>query len=115
MLPYILVFVNVALLLTGQTLWKTELSSIGQWDASVIFSLLKSPYIIFGLFLFLVATFIWFYILSRLPFGVAYPLQSISYVLSLFISFFIFKEPVTLHQWLGALAIVCGIFLIVKQ
>lgn len=69
-------------------------------------------YIIAGLFLYVFATLIWFVVLSRIPLSVAYPVQSIAYVLGLLAALFIFNEPVTLIKWVGMAVIMVGVLII---
>lgn len=60
------------------------------------------------------ASILWFYILKKYPFSVAYPLISISYIFGLLAAVFIFKELVPLTRWLGVLLIISGVYLIIK-
>lgn len=111
---YILLVINILLLLSGQMLWKVGMTQIGEWGAGTIISLMKSPYIIGGGVIYVFATLIWLYILTKMPFSVAYPFQSLAYVGGILMGYAIFKEVVTPIQWAGALAIVFGVFLIAK-
>lgn len=111
---YLLLFINVCLLVTGQMLWKVGASSINEWGAATILYLLRSPFFIGGGLLYVIATFIWLYIISKMPFSVAYPLQSLSYVLGVIAAYFIFKEQVEVTQWVGVFVIVVGVYLIAK-
>jgi drug/metabolite transporter (DMT)-like permease len=111
---YVLLLVNVCLLVGGQMLWKVGASSINEWGVGTIFYLLRSPFFIGGGLLYVIATFIWMYIISKMPFSVAYPMQSLSYVLGVIMAFLIFKEQVSLTQWLGIVVIVLGVYLIAK-
>lgn len=60
------------------------------------------------------ASVLWFYILKRYPFSVAYPLISISYIFGLLAAIFIFKEDVPAMRWLGVALIMSGVYFIVK-
>lgn len=48
------------------------------------------------------------------PFGVAYPLTSMSYLFGVFAALLVFHEQVTVSQWVGVLLIMAGCALIVK-
>jgi drug/metabolite transporter (DMT)-like permease len=111
---YFLLLVNVLLLVSGQMLWKVGASSINEWGIQTIFYLLRSPSFIGGGLLYVVATFIWMYIISKMPFSVAYPVQSLSYALGVICAYFIFKEQVQVTQWLGVIVIIFGVYLIAK-
>jgi drug/metabolite transporter (DMT)-like permease len=114
MIVYLLLMLNVVLLVSGQMLWKVGASSINGWSINTIFYLLRSPHFIGGGLLYVFATFIWMYIISKMPFSVAYPIQSLSYALGVIMAYFVFKEHVDLHQWLGVVVIILGVYLIAK-
>ncbi|MCF6138791.1 EamA family transporter [Pseudalkalibacillus berkeleyi] len=113
-MTYLLLLVNVFLLVGGQMLWKVGAAKIDQWNFETIIYLLKSPFFIGGGLLYVVATFIWMYIITKLPFSVAYPLQSLSYVIGVLAAYFYFKESVDASQWIGVCVIVIGVYLIAK-
>ncbi|WP_240254068.1 hypothetical protein [Fredinandcohnia quinoae] len=79
--------------------------------ASII-KMLLSPYILGGLFLYGVATIIWLFILTRVPLSVAYPVQSMGYILAVFGAYFIFHEPLTFPKIAGVLFIMLGVSII---
>lgn len=54
------------------------------------------------------------HILKNYPFGVAYPLTSMSYLFGVFAALLVFNEHVTASQWVGVLLIMAGCALIVK-
>lgn len=111
---YLLLIINIILLVSGQMLWKVGVAKIGIMGTGNIISIIKSPYIIGGGIIYVFATGVWLYVLSRMPFSIAYPFQSLAYVLGVFIGFFIFKEVVTPIQWVGAVVIVFGVYLIAR-
>ncbi len=113
-ISYILLLLNIVLLVSGQILWKIGVEDISQWNIGVIKILIGSPYIIGGCFLYVFAVISWLYIISKLPFSVAYPCQSLSYVLGVFIAYFLFKENIQFTQWLGVIVVILGVYLIVK-
>lgn len=112
---YLLVLVNVALLVTGQTLWKigipqgTPLHSVGQ-----ILLAMLSPWVIAGLALYVIATVIWIYLLSKLPLSLLYPMQSLAYVAAVFVGMLVFHEHVSIWRWIGVAIILVGVGFVVK-
>lgn len=62
---------------------------------------MMQPYVLFGLACYIISTFFWMMILSRVRLSVAYPLISMSYPLVVFLSATILGEPV---QWRFAVA-----------
>lgn len=113
---YVILFANVCLLVCGQLFWKLGLGSLkGGLTASNLFPLFLNPWILLGLFLYVIATVVWFYVLSKMPLSVAYPMQSLSYVLALFVSRYVLKEQVSWTQWAGVLIILVGVAVVHYQ
>lgn len=111
LLSYGLLFSNIILLVTGQIMFKIGLQQSGglHWG-----KLALSPAIWIGLLLYGIATIVWFIILSRLPLGVAYPMQSFAYVLAMFAAVWLFGEELTLAKGAGVIVILFGVYLIAK-
>lgn len=105
---YLLLLLNIVLLVTGQILWKKELGTINGFNLANIKILLASPYIWGGLFLYVIATFIWFYILSKGKLSVVYPLQSLAYVFGVIAAWLIFQEAIPMTRWIGVGFLVLG-------
>ncbi|MBN1115266.1 MAG: EamA family transporter [Oligoflexia bacterium] len=64
-----------------------------------------------GLSLF-ASALIWIYVLKHYPFNHAYPLVSISYIVSLFAAYYIFNEKITVLTVAGVFFILTGVVLI---
>ena len=110
---YFLLFGNIILLVIGQVLWKISLNSNPLvLSSDGLIRLLKDPLIWGGLTLYGLGTVIWFIILSKLDLSVAYPLNSIAYVIGLFAAIFILKENVQFIQWIGVAFIMIGVYFI---
>ncbi|MEK4061086.1 MULTISPECIES: EamA family transporter [Paenibacillus] len=108
----VLLLLNIIMLASGQILFKLGLGKMGGVSLDNAWKALFNLYIIAGLFLYVFATLIWFVVLSRIPLSVAYPVQSIAYVLGLLAALFIFNEPVTLIKWVGMAVIMVGVLII---
>ncbi|PPA70271.1 EamA family transporter [Jeotgalibacillus proteolyticus] len=111
---FVLLTINVLLLVSGQVLWKIGMNQLGEWNSAIFINLIKSPYIIGGGLIYVCATVLWLYIISKMPFSIAYPFQSLAYVFGIFLGYALFKEVVTPTQWAGAAVIVFGVYLIAK-
>jgi drug/metabolite transporter (DMT)-like permease len=109
---YLLLLCNILFLVTGQFLWKIAVSGINNWSASTFISLIWNPYFLGGGLLYVLATGLWVMILSKLPLHIAYPMQSLCYILAALLSYFVFKENITIQQWMGMMAIMFGVYLI---
>ena len=57
---------------------------------------------------------IWILVLRKMDLSIAYPLQSSSYVLILFMSFFFFDEVILASNLIGCAFILTGMFFIIK-
>lgn len=109
---YLLLGINIVMLSTGQILFKFGLNKIGTITLANSWKAIFSPTIFLGLVLYVIATLIWFVVLTRMPLSVAYPAQSFAYVLGIIAALFIFNEPISLVKWIGAAVIMIGVFLI---
>ena len=108
---FFLILLNTLILVTGQFLWKF---GIGQQEIAFsslvsIIRLLASPFILTGLVLYGFATVLWLFILTRVSLSVAYPIQSMAYVIAVFGAYFIFHEPLSLWKIVGVLFIIIGV------
>lgn len=113
---YVAIIINVCLLVTGQVLFKWGISSTaGGFSWSNLLTLLINPWIVLGLALYVVATVLWFYVLSKAPLSLAYPLQSLSYLLGLFVSRYVLHESVPWTRWVGVLIILAGVAVVAWQ
>ncbi|MFC5405391.1 EamA family transporter [Cohnella soli] len=112
MAPILMLSLNILLLLTGQTLWKIGLDRSGGLHISNALQVLASPWIMAGAGMYAVATVLWLAVLSRMPLSMAYPMQSMAYVLGLLIAWLIFGEIIPPNRWIGAGIIVAGVIVI---
>ncbi len=106
----LLAILNSGLTVLGQTLWKIGLDKMEGYSLK----LLLNPLILGGVFVYGISTVLWLYVLSKLPFSTAYPLNSVAYALSLFVGFFIFKENIDLRKIIGTILILAGVFYIAR-
>lgn len=111
---YVYLFLNVIMLVSGQIMWKTAVTGVGGWSVYQIIKVIFSPYFIAGGLFYVVGTVLWLMILSKLPFHVAYPMQSLCYVLGMLVAYFLFKEQIHMIQWFGMGFIILGVFMIAK-
>ncbi|MEO3947591.1 EamA family transporter [Gorillibacterium sp. CAU 1737] len=114
MLALLIVLCNVVLLVTGQTMWKYALNRHPLRSVSDIVPLMTDPVMLGGCLLFAVATVIWFYALSRFDLSRIYPLQSMAYVLGALSGVVLFRETMSVTQWLGIILILGGALLVAK-
>ena len=113
---YVLLFINIIMLVCGQVLWKI---GIGKSDFSLsakgLINLISNPYILGGGIIYVFATMIWIYILSKGELSRVYPLQSLCYVFGAIAGVILFKECFTLNKAFGLILILAGAGLIVSK
>jgi drug/metabolite transporter (DMT)-like permease len=110
---FVLILLNTFILVTGQFLWKYGMmKTTFKLDPLSIIKILFSPFIFSGLVMYGFATILWLFILSRVPLSVAYPVQSIAYVLAVFGAYFVFHEPLSPTKIIGVILIILGVSLI---
>lgn len=106
---YLLVFINVILLITGQIIWKMGAKTI-DFELSIkgIFNFIFNPYVLAGGIIYIVASGLWIYILSKEDLSKVYPLQSLCYVFGSIAGIFIFNESMNALKIIGLILIVAG-------
>ncbi|PRR70677.1 EamA family transporter [Neomoorella humiferrea] len=112
MAVYGLILLNVVLLVSGQVFWKLGLDRLGGLSVQNWTGVFISPFIWSGIVLYVLATVVWFIVLSRANLSVAYPMQSIAYVFGMLAGLFIFQESITPLAWLGMVLVMTGVTLI---
>lgn len=116
MLKFVLILSNIVCLVLGQTSWKIGLGNLHVHGNlfQKLFQFVFSPFIFLGFVLYILATVIWMYLLSKMPLSFLYPLQSVAYVLALFVGLFLFKEQIPMTRWIGTGVILVGVYLVVR-
>ena len=79
-----------------------------------ITNVLLNPYIIFGMFIYILSAGIWIWVLSKVAISLAYPFVSISFVLTLFAGAAFFNEPMTYTKVVGTCLIIVGCYVITR-
>jgi len=108
----LLIVFNVVLLTSGQILWKIGLTREGGLSLDNMLRVALSPFILAGLALYVVATVVWFVVLSRAELSYAYPMQSMAYIIGVVAAWLLFKEAVPMIRWIGVLVIIAGVVLV---
>ncbi len=84
-------------------LWDFTWNALGNWR------------VLLGIGLYIPEVILWWAVLSKVEVSYAFPLTSMSYVLLLLMAKFFLHEDIPLERWLGALAVVTGVFLITRS
>ena len=111
---FILILINTLVLVSGQFLWKfgMQRSTGGFESLAGIIRLFLSPYVLSGLAMYGVATVLWLFILSRVPLSLAYPIQSLAYIIAVVGAYYVFHEPLSAAKIAGCVLILAGVTLI---
>lgn len=62
-----------------------------------------------GILLYGVSLLFWFYVLSKMELGRAYPMVSLGYVFTLLLGYFFLGEDITTYKVVGVLFIIVGV------
>ncbi len=111
--------ITTALLSAGQALWKRAAINFPVYikEGSPLFKavlqVLLSGYFISGAILYVVATLIYLWLFSKYPyFSVQLTMVSLAVVFSLLVSYFIFKEHISIVNFFGIPLILAGVILV---
>ncbi len=118
----ILITIVAVLSIMTQAFLKKGLQTIGELkigslhDLGIIgLKLIQNKFIIIGLFTAAGGVFLWLTIISRLNLTTAFPIVSgIVFILLFLISWIFLGEVITVQKIIGAVAILFGIFMILK-
>jgi len=106
-----LALTQAALLAGGQVLMKVALAHMEKaamtWHFICHSLLLNGWWALCGVS-FTAAGILWMYLLKHYPFSVVYPLSAVAYVFGMIAAMLVFKEHISLAQWLGILLIMAG-------
>tara|TARA_B100001750_G_C15168995_1_gene428246 strand:- start:39 stop:398 length:360 start_codon:yes stop_codon:yes gene_type:complete len=111
-----LILLSVILNTTAQVMLKKGLNTIGfiGFKKEILLkSLLKivsSPFIMGGIAFFVVSLALWLVILSRTDLSVAYPMTSLSYVLTALLGYVFLGETLSLSRMGGIVIIMIGVY-----
>lgn len=111
-MPYFLLILNIFIMASGQLLFKQSANFINNNNLSFIMRYLSNPWFYGALFLYGISTLVWTQVLIKMELSVAYPLVSLSYILTIFGASYFFNEKITAFSIAGVLFIMLGVSLI---
>lgn len=114
----ILFIVSVSLVGASSISWKISFMQVlkNSSSDSLFLQQLTNLWYLVGWVLFISATFLWVYLLSKYEYSKIYPIYvGVCIILSLIIGFIFFKENTgMLYKTIGAALIICGSLLIAR-
>ena len=81
-------------------------------------SFLEKTFLIFagsGILFYGLSAVLYILALRTIPLSIAYPMLSVTYVLTIFTSYFLFNEAITLNKLIGVVIILIGVFILSKN
>ena len=121
-LNYIPLILFAVLLNTGaQIALKVGMRTIGYFDFTlnnfipISIKLIKNPYIMGGMFLYVFSLTAWLLTLSRVEVSYAYPLSSIGYILTALVGYYLLQENLSMVRVSGIAIIMIGVYLVAKS
>lgn len=101
---------------SSQVILKMGINSLGDLRFKQIGDLLpiilrsiQSFTIVLGISLMAGSFLLWFYILSKFPLNIAFPLSSMTFVITVFLAAIFLGEPLTIQNIVGTLVICLGV------
>ncbi|WP_250123020.1 EamA family transporter [Chroococcidiopsis sp. CCMEE 29] len=103
----------------GQWLLKAGALKLGKVNASNLFShilgIITTPELLAGLTCYGLGAIVYILLLTRVKLSVAGPAVALSYVFSMLLGYFIFREPVPFIRMVGLGLIICGVVLVISK
>ena len=113
----LLIVITVIINTTGQFLVKTGVNRVGAVsliDAHAILRALSSWMVLCGFVIYFISALIWISILSKTELSWAFPMLSLSYVLTALLSPVLLNEGFSAMRLIGTLVICLGVFLVYR-
>lgn len=116
-----LILLGVLLNAGAQLLLKEGMNRIGYFEFAWVnampigLKIMASPFVLLGLFVYVVSVGVWLLVLSRVEVGFAYPLLSVGYIVNAVAGYYLFQENLSLTRITGILIIIAGVYLVTKS
>ncbi len=121
---FLMILIAVAMEVAGQLLYKSGINRLPAMQGSPFdpvalagftWEALQNWRVLAGVGVYCAQAAVWWGVLSRVDLSYAFPLTSMSYVLLLIASRAFLGEHISLQRWMGATAIVFGVYLITRS
>jgi len=117
---FLLVLSGVLLNAIAQLFLKAGTNSLGtlfEPGAELLKSVVRvafEPYIMAGLFCYVISVGIWIVALSKVEVSIAYPMLSIGYVVNALAAWYLFGEVISIQKMTGIFIIIVGVFIVAR-
>jgi multidrug transporter EmrE-like cation transporter len=116
---YLIMIISILLAVAGQVLMKKGMMAFGTFPVSQLISkvipMFLNPWVFFGFVCFGLSSIFWLVVLSRMQLSLVYPMVSVAYVLVAILSWYFFKENLSLVRWAGIALIILGVYFISRS
>lgn len=118
---FVLIILTVLLNTAAQLALKAGMLQIGVFGFSwenlipITLKIIASPWIIFGMVVYVGSVSMWLMVLSRTPVSIAYPMSSLGYITSAIAAYYLWGEDLTLTRIAGIIVILIGVYLVAKN
>lgn len=116
------VYIFIALSVIGnalaQLLLKRGMIAVGEYPHSLqelmkfFYHAFTNPYVLGAIFVTFLTALTWFAALSKWQLSYLYPFISLCYIIVAIVSFYWFKETISITRWIGISVICVGVFLV---
>jgi drug/metabolite transporter (DMT)-like permease len=114
-----LLFLSLLAGISGQFFLKAGALALGQVNSANIVSLvlriITIPQLVIGLGLYGLGAIAYILLLTRVNLSIVGPSVALSYVFSVLLGYFVFKEVIPVERMVGLGFIVCGVILVLLQ
>jgi multidrug transporter EmrE-like cation transporter len=116
-----LIMLGVMLNAGAQLLLKEGMRRIGYFEfvwanaLPVGLQVAANPFVLAGLFAYVVSVGVWLLVLSRVEVSFAYPLLSVGYIVNAVAGYYLFQENLSLARITGILIICAGVYLVTRS
>ncbi len=120
LIVFILILLTVLFNTAAQIALKAGMLQIGHFSfiwgnfVPVTLKIIASPWIIFGIAIYVISVGLWLMVLSRAPVSIAYPMSSIGYITSAIATYYLWGENLTPIRIAGIIVILVGVYMVAK-
>ncbi len=118
---FLLISFSVLINAAAQLLLKAGMNRIGYFEFAWVnampigLKVMASPFVLLGLFAYVVSVGVWLLVLSRVEVGYAYPMISLGYIVNAVAGYYLFQESLSATRVAGILVIVLGVYLVSRS
>lgn len=116
-----LIMLGVLLNAGAQLLLKEGMRRIGYFEFAWVnvlpigLQVAGNPFVLAGLFAYVVSVGVWLLVLSRVEVSLAYPMLSVGYIVNAVAGYYLFQENLSLTRITGILIIIAGVYLVTRS